>query len=54
MDDQLNESMNYEAVCRTVPATPGLLSSIETKGKVVDTPYSLETVYWEAFVFISI
>ena len=24
-DDSVNESMNHEAVCRTAPATPGLL-----------------------------
>ena len=28
MTDSLNELINYEAVCRTAPATPGLLITV--------------------------
>ena len=28
MTDSLTQSINYEAVCRTAPATPGLLNRV--------------------------
>ena len=30
MNELINESINDEAVCRTAPATPGLLNKVKT------------------------
>ena len=40
----MTESINYEGVCRTAPATPGLLNTVITQGvvgQVVDVSIDL-------------
>ena len=36
MSDSVNQLMNYEAVCRTAPATPGLSNTLQTNTMTAD------------------